>query len=214
MLVDILGTETNAEAWFNIALRRRKPEGSLGRTAQDGHLDSHDWHSSCDWLEVKDWLEVRSWRNSRRIEEAGPFRDCTGEEGVKEDTAGEGRMSKNQSLELVGVRHTPSTVFQHLPFTSAQLPTRDAVSALRKVTPQSGHTPSKDGRMSYSAWSLGTSERPAIMIWRQCQPGVRTDRGSWRSKPTALAVWPCGSRNEDAGSWHSTSVLPLLFPAA
>ena len=32
---------TNAEAWFSIALRRRKPEGSLGRTAQDGHLDSH-----------------------------------------------------------------------------------------------------------------------------------------------------------------------------
>ena len=32
---------TNAEAWFNIALRPRKLEGSLGRTAQDGHLDSH-----------------------------------------------------------------------------------------------------------------------------------------------------------------------------
>ena len=27
--------------WFSIALRPRKPEGSLGRTAQDGHLDSH-----------------------------------------------------------------------------------------------------------------------------------------------------------------------------
>ena len=33
--------ETSAEAWFSIALRPRKPEGSLGRTAQDGHLDSH-----------------------------------------------------------------------------------------------------------------------------------------------------------------------------
>ena len=32
---------TNAEAWFNQSLRLRKPEGSLGRTAQDGHLDSH-----------------------------------------------------------------------------------------------------------------------------------------------------------------------------
>ena len=31
----------SAWAWFNIALRPRKPEGSLGRTAQDGHLDSH-----------------------------------------------------------------------------------------------------------------------------------------------------------------------------
>ena len=33
--------ETNAEARFSIALHPRKPEGSLGRTAQDGHLDSH-----------------------------------------------------------------------------------------------------------------------------------------------------------------------------
>ena len=33
--------ETNAETWFNKSLRPRKPEGSLGRTAQDGHLDSH-----------------------------------------------------------------------------------------------------------------------------------------------------------------------------
>ena len=32
---------TNAEAWFNIALRPRKPEGSLGQTAQDVYLDSH-----------------------------------------------------------------------------------------------------------------------------------------------------------------------------
>ena len=31
---------TNAEAWFNNSLRPRKPEGSLGQTAQDGHLDS------------------------------------------------------------------------------------------------------------------------------------------------------------------------------
>ena len=34
-------TETNAEAWFNKSLRPRKPEGSLGQTAQDVHLDSH-----------------------------------------------------------------------------------------------------------------------------------------------------------------------------
>ena len=39
---------TNAEARFSNSLRPRKPEGSLGRTAQDGHLDSHTapelWH--------------------------------------------------------------------------------------------------------------------------------------------------------------------------
>ena len=39
--------ETSAEAWFNIALRPRKPEGSLGRTAQDGHLDSHTAPKLC-----------------------------------------------------------------------------------------------------------------------------------------------------------------------
>ena len=38
---------TNAKAWFNIALRPRKPEGSLGRTAQDGHLDSHTAPELC-----------------------------------------------------------------------------------------------------------------------------------------------------------------------
>ena len=32
---------TSAEARFNNSLRPRKPEGSLGRTAQDVHLDSH-----------------------------------------------------------------------------------------------------------------------------------------------------------------------------
>ena len=32
---------TNAESWFNNSLHSRKPEGSFGRTAQDGHLDSH-----------------------------------------------------------------------------------------------------------------------------------------------------------------------------
>ena len=40
--------ETNAEEWFNIALRPRKPEGSLGRTAQDGHLDSHTAPELCE----------------------------------------------------------------------------------------------------------------------------------------------------------------------
>ena len=38
---------TNAEARFNNCLRPRKPEGSLGRTAQDGHLDSHTAPKLC-----------------------------------------------------------------------------------------------------------------------------------------------------------------------
>ena len=38
---------TNAEARFNNSLRPRKPEGSLGRTAQDVHLDSHTAPELC-----------------------------------------------------------------------------------------------------------------------------------------------------------------------
>ena len=38
---------TNAEARFNKSLRPRKPEDSLGRTAQDVHLDSHTAPELC-----------------------------------------------------------------------------------------------------------------------------------------------------------------------
>ena len=38
---------TNAEARCNNSLRPRKPEGSLGRTAQDVHLDSHTAPELC-----------------------------------------------------------------------------------------------------------------------------------------------------------------------
>ena len=38
---------TNAEARRNKSLRPRKPEGSLGRTAQDVHLDSHTAPELC-----------------------------------------------------------------------------------------------------------------------------------------------------------------------
>ena len=43
---------TNAEARFNNSLRPRKPESSLGRTAQDVHLDSHTVPELC--LEADD----------------------------------------------------------------------------------------------------------------------------------------------------------------
>ena len=43
---------TNAEARFNNSLR--KPEGSLGRTAQDGHLDSHTAPELCGFGEKND----------------------------------------------------------------------------------------------------------------------------------------------------------------
>ena len=45
------------DAWFSIILCPRKPEGSLGRTAQDGHLDSHTapelWLLSSDAFTVQ-----------------------------------------------------------------------------------------------------------------------------------------------------------------
>ena len=47
---------TNAEAWFNIPLRPRKPEGSLGRTAQDGHLDSHTAPELCSGISRSAYL--------------------------------------------------------------------------------------------------------------------------------------------------------------
>ena len=48
MSVDILGTSCDqCRTRFNNSLRPRKPEGSLGRTAQDGHLDSHTAPELC-----------------------------------------------------------------------------------------------------------------------------------------------------------------------
>ena len=54
MTVDILETSCDigeslalAKARFNNSLRPQKPEGSLGRTAQDGHLDSHTAPEPC-----------------------------------------------------------------------------------------------------------------------------------------------------------------------
>ena len=45
---DILGTSW--DQCRSISLRPRKPEGSLGRTAQDGHLDSHTTRELCHLL--------------------------------------------------------------------------------------------------------------------------------------------------------------------
>ena len=48
---------TNAEARFNKSLRPRKPEGSLGRTAQDVHLDSHTAPELCLKVALKCYTE-------------------------------------------------------------------------------------------------------------------------------------------------------------
>ena len=49
---------TNAEARFNNSLRPRKPEGSLGRTAQDVHLDSHTAPELCYNIVDKETLHI------------------------------------------------------------------------------------------------------------------------------------------------------------
>ena len=55
---------TNAEARFSKSLRPRKPEGSLGRTAQDGHLDSHTApeHSSAQHPQAWTHMPVGTYR--------------------------------------------------------------------------------------------------------------------------------------------------------
>ena len=49
---------TNAKARFSKSLRPRKPEGSLGRTAQDVHLDSHTAPELCDLRKVRVLLNM------------------------------------------------------------------------------------------------------------------------------------------------------------
>ena len=51
---------TNAEARFNKSLRPRKPEGSLGRTAQDVHLDSHTAPELC--VQAFNVICLTTWR--------------------------------------------------------------------------------------------------------------------------------------------------------
>ena len=54
---------TNAEARCNKSLRPRKPEGSLGRTAQDVHLDSHTAPELCGGLHLGSLFVVEARTN-------------------------------------------------------------------------------------------------------------------------------------------------------
>ena len=62
---------TNAEARFNKSLRPRKPEGSLGRTAQDVHLDSHTAPELCFTSKEARWLIRDGDRVGRRRQSEG-----------------------------------------------------------------------------------------------------------------------------------------------
>ena len=108
---------TNAEARFNKSLRPRKPEGSLGRTAQDVHLDSHTapelWRSVPGWLllsccltstearwPIRDGDRVGRGRESDRLDR-----------GNRPKKTGEtvDRRQNNGSVKAVSPRHCPAT---------------------------------------------------------------------------------------------------------
>ena len=105
---------TNAEARFNKSLRPRKPEGSLGRTAQDVHLDSHTapelWPSTLllSWCltstearwPIRDGDRVERGRESERLDR-----------GNRPKKTGEtvDRRQNNGSVKAVSPRHCPAT---------------------------------------------------------------------------------------------------------
>ena len=104
---------TNAESRFNKSLRPRKPEGSLGRTAQDVHLDSHTAPELCvkcklsccltsteaRWP-IRDGDRVGRGRESERLD-LGNRPKKTGETVD--------RRQNNGSVKAVSPRHCPAT---------------------------------------------------------------------------------------------------------
>ena len=105
---------TSAEARFNKSLCPRKPEGSLGRTAQDVHLDSHTAPELCAlssllsccltstearWP-IRDGDRVGRGRESDRLDR-----------GNRPKKTGEtvDRRQNNGSVKAVSPRHCPAT---------------------------------------------------------------------------------------------------------
>ena len=74
---------TKAEARFNNSLRPRKPEGSLGQTAQNGHVDSHTTPELCvlasasraDITVMADW-EFKKEKKRKSLKKKFLFLPC------------------------------------------------------------------------------------------------------------------------------------------
>ena len=66
---------TNAEARCNKSLRPRKPEGSLGRTAQDVHLDSHTAPELCATTRAESFLYIYIFLPPLTLAQAAPDLD-------------------------------------------------------------------------------------------------------------------------------------------
>ena len=65
---------TNAEARFNKSLRPRKPEGSLRRTAQDVHLDSHTAPELCpQGIQLSEWISQAVLENNAGVKDHQEF---------------------------------------------------------------------------------------------------------------------------------------------
>ena len=98
---------TNAEVWFNIALRPRKPKGSLGRTAQDVHLDSHTAPELCK--AVYFGHTIRSKKGGREgHREGGRERESERQREVRGGGGGEGREGDYINYMHVPILCTPS----------------------------------------------------------------------------------------------------------
>ena len=78
----------HCRSMVNIALRPQKPEGSLGRTAQDGHLDSHTAPELCPFHLLSGCFTSTEAR--------WPIRDG--------DRVGRGRQSEGSTAETVRKR--------------------------------------------------------------------------------------------------------------
>ena len=123
---------TNAEARCNKSLRPRKPEGSLGRTAQDVHLDSHTAPELC-------WLVPALLRKDRRDRQSPPEQECLTSSSVRKDYHGRGSaiLRRPQSLS----RDVYNNSYQAAP-PSAQPP----VSGQRYAKGQSAGQPGRGGK--------------------------------------------------------------------
>ena len=103
---------TNAEARFSKSLRPRKPEGSLGRTAQDVHLDSH---TAPNYEKAILGFHV-ALRPRRRDDLLGTGTEWEGDRviGSTAETARKrpetvDRRQNNGSVKAVSPRHCPAT---------------------------------------------------------------------------------------------------------
>ena len=130
---------TNAEARFSKSLRPQKPEGSLERTAQDGHLDSHTAPELCGRCRLV-WFSV-SLRPQRRVGLLGTGTEWEGDERVKGSTAETARKRPERpwtaARKMEVLRRCPLAIAQRLVHCAIALSTAvlDRVTKTMPVAP-------------------------------------------------------------------------------